>query len=171
MPHDDLDRDKMYTSRASGADDDDDADLELEPLDPELVAAEERRAAAAIEVHRSAIDVDAVYREFEANRDSEIVREWMDRLRNLRFQFGTRHLLILTAIVAVLVVLSMWMGTGTVIMVGIMLGVAGLTLLLKLEENKYQEEADRRRQKMYAERRAAQARANGLPVDDDEDDE
>jgi hypothetical protein len=132
MPHDDLDRDKMYTSRASGPDEDDDADLELEPLDPELVAAEERRAAAAIEVHRSAIDVDAVYREFEANRDSEIVREWMDRLRNLRFQFGTRHLLILTAIVAVLVVLSMWMGPGTVIMVGIMLAVAGLTLVCRL---------------------------------------
>jgi hypothetical protein len=165
MPHDNLDRDKMYTSRASDADDDD-ADLELEPLDPELIKAEERRAAAAIEVHRAAIDVDAVYREFEANRDSEIVRVWMDRLRNLRFQFGTRHLLILMAFVAVLIVLSMWMGLGTVIMIGIMLAVGGLTLLLKLEENKFQEEADRRRQKMYAERRAAQARANGLPVEE-----
>jgi len=168
MPHDDLDRDKMYTSRAAGSDDDD-ADLELEPLDPELIAAEERRAAAAIEVHRAAIDVDAVYRDFEANRDSEIIKEWMDRLRNLRFQFGTRHLLILMTIVAVLIVLSMWINIGTMIIVGIMLGVAGLTLLLKLEENKFQEEADRRRQKMYAERRAAQARANGLPVEEDED--
>ena len=72
MPPDDLDRDKLYSADA--------VDggfrrrrLELEPLDPEVLAAEQRRAAEAIDVHRTAIDVNEVYRDFDANRDSEIV--------------------------------------------------------------------------------------------------
>ena len=90
MPTDDLDRDKLYSA---GGDNDDGADYELEPLDPEVLAAEERRAAEAVEIHKKSIDIDEVYREFEARRDSEIVEEWFQRFRNFRFQFQVKHLL------------------------------------------------------------------------------
>jgi magnesium-transporting ATPase (P-type) len=165
-----LDRDKLYTAGADDSDSDD-AELELEPLDPEVLAAEQRRAAAALEVHRTVIDVDEVYRDLDVNRDTAIVDEWLDRLRNFRFQFQVKHLLVLTAVVAVVLVLSVWISLGTVFIVGFMLAVAGVSLYLKLEENKRQEEADRRRRKMYAERRAELARQSGQPVDIEDLDE
>ena len=147
-------RQDVYGPPTTGfdCDDSDDAELELEPLDPEVMAAEERRAAEAIEVHRTAIDVNEVYRDLDANRDSEIVEEWVDRLRNFRFQFQVKHLLILTAVVAVLLVLQHVDRPRHDVHRRHHAGVAGVSLYLKLEENKRQEEADRRRQKMYAER-------------------
>jgi hypothetical protein len=166
MAPDDLDRDKIYTA---GADDgDSDAELELEPPDPQVLAAERQRAAAAINAHRKVINIDEVYRDIDANRDSEIVAEWVDRFRNYRFQFQIRHLLILTAVVAMLLAIRQWINLGTVFIVGIMLAVAGVSLYLKLEENKRQEATNRRRQKMYAERRAQQGVQTGQRVDDDD---
>jgi hypothetical protein len=180
MPSDDLDRDKMYTA---GADDmavdngdDDDGELELEPPDPDVIASEERRAAAAINVHKKAIDVNEVYRDLDANRDTEIVEEWLARARSFRYQFQIKHLLILTAVVAVLLMLHEWIGIGKVFLLGFAAAVIGISIYLKLEENKRHEAAARRRRKMYAERRAAQAAATGVPIeadkfDDDFDDE
>jgi hypothetical protein len=163
MPSDKLDRDKLYSANS----DDDDADLELEPLDPAIAAAEERRAAEAVEAHRKAIDINEVYRDFEANRDSEIVRELMSRMGNFRWQFRTKHLLILIALAAVMLVL--WragIGLATPILLLVMGAVVGLTLFLKWEENKRQEEAERRRDRMYAERRATLARQSGQLPDE-----
>jgi len=162
MATDDLDRDKLY---AAGADDldCDDAELELEPPDPAVLAAEKRRAAEAIEAHRKAIDVDEVYRDLEANRDTQIVEEWLARLRNVRFRFQLRHLLILVTVVAAVLSLKVVMnvGFGTLLVVAIMLAIAGISLYLKLEENKRQEAADRRREKIYAERRTRDAHTSG----------
>jgi hypothetical protein len=155
MAPDDLDRDKLYTADADDSESDD--ELELEPPDPEVLAAEQRQAAEAINAHRKAIDINEVYNDLDANRDNMIVAEWLARWRGYRFQFQIRHLLILTAVVALLLAVRHWIYLGTLFIVGIMLAVAGISLYLKLEENKRQEEADRRRQKMYAERRAHQA--------------
>ena len=170
MALDDLDRDKLYTAGADDLDSDD-AELELEPPDPAVVAAEQRRAAEAIDAHRRAINVSEIYRDLDANRDTQIVEEWLGRLRTFRFQFQVRHLLILTAVVAIVLALSQWVGLGTVFIVAIMLAVAGVSLYLKLEENRRQEAANHRRQKMYAERRAQQARATGQRVEAEEFDD
>jgi hypothetical protein len=182
MPSDDLDRNKMYTAGADDMavdnrddSDDDDGELELEPPDPDVIASEERRAAAAINVHKKAIDVNEVYRDLDANRDTEIVEEWLARARSFRYQFQIKHLLILTAVVAVLLMLHEWIGIGKVFLLGFAAAVIGISIYLKLEENKRHEAAARRRRKMYAERRAAQATANGVPIEadkfDDESDE
>ncbi len=167
MARDDLDRDKIYSAGADHlpVDGKDDGELELEPLDPELLAAEQHRAAEAIEAHRKAIDIDEVYRDLEANRDSEILKAWVARLRNFRYQFQFMHLLIAMAAVAFLLVLSNWINLGNALLIVFMLGIAGVSLYLKLEENKQQEEADRRRRMMYAERRAQQTRLGGQPVE------
>jgi hypothetical protein len=174
----DLDRDKLYTSTSDDPDSDD-GDLELEPLDPELLAAEERRAAEAIDAHRKAIDINEVYRDLEANRDSEILSGWLARLgefRPGRFQFQIKHLLILTAVLAFVLALRTALGVGfvTMLIVGFMLAVGGVSLFLKFEENKRQEQVQRRREKMYADRRAKQLQASGqappMDWDSDEDD-
>ena len=80
-----------------------------------------------------------------------------------------KHLLILTAVVAMLLAFrtAFGVGFGTILIVAFMLSVAGVSLYLKLVENKRQEEANRRREKMYAERRARQAQKAGQPIDDD----
>lgn len=170
MPPDDLDRDKLYS--ADAVDDDDDDDLELEPVDPEVIAAEERRAAAAINAHRTTIDVNEVYRDVDANRDSAVLHDLAERLRNYRFQFQIKHLLIATAVAAIVLTLhKLGMRFFTMFALLVMGGVAGLTIYLKWEENKRQEEADRRRQKMYAERRAHQARLSSQVVEEEVDDE
>jgi hypothetical protein len=163
----------LYSANTGdGGGDDEDGDYELEPVDPEVIAAEQRRAAEAIDAHRTAIDVNEVYRDVDANRDSEILQELVGRLRNFRFQFQIKHLLIATAVAAVLLTLhKLGIRLVTFFALLIMGGVAGLTIYLKWEENKRQEEADRRRQKMYAARRAHQARLSGQAVVEEADDE
>lgn len=170
MPSDDLDRDRLYSAGTDDADADD-AELELEPVDPAVLAAEKRQAAEAIEAHRKAIDINEVYRDLDANRDSEILSDWLARLRSYRFRFQVKHLLVLTAVVALLLAVRglLGIGFGSMIVVMFMLAIGGVSLVLKLEENKRQEDANRRRQKMYAERRAQQARAAGLPVEPDDE--
>lgn len=169
----DLDRDKLYTSTPNGPDSGD-SDLELEPLDPELLAAEQRRAAEALEAHRTAIDINEVYRDLDDNRDSEILTGWARRLgefRPGRFQFRVKHLLILTAAIALVLAFHTAFGVGyfTMLIVGFMLAVAGVSLYLKIEENKRLEAANRRREQMYAERRKKQAQRVGQQADDDWD--
>ena len=159
MPSDDLDRDKLYAADAE----DDDFEYELEPPDPTVLDAEKRRAAEVVDSVRKSIDIDQIYRDIE-NRDTEVLDEWLSRARGYRFQFQIKHLLILTAIVAVLLTLRhLGVSLITFFVVSGMLLVGGITLYLQWQEKKRLEAADRRRQKMYAERRAALDAARHAP--------
>jgi len=151
MPPDDF---HLGRTTAASGDDDDNADYELEPPDAEVLAAEERRAAAQVDAVKRQIDIDDLYRDLEDNRDAEIIRSWVE---NLRFRFQVKHLLILTAVVAVLLAIARAGGGGIInaIVVSFMLAVIGLTLYLQWHERKRVAEADRRRERIYAERRAA----------------
>src|SRR5262245_59444794 len=102
MPTDDLDRDKLYSSPSEA---DDDFEYELEPPDPAIADPEKRRAAEVAETLKKSIDIDEVYRDLEARRDSEILEEWAARAGSFRYQFQIKHLLILTAVIAVLLTL------------------------------------------------------------------
>src|SRR5262245_25196021 len=79
----DPDRDKFY-SKPSAPPDDDDADYELEPVDPEIASAEERRAKEVAEYVKTSINIDDIYREAERNRGTEILEDWA---RNFKFRF------------------------------------------------------------------------------------
>jgi hypothetical protein len=152
MPTDDLNRDKIYSSDPE----DDDFEYEVEPPDPAVLDAEKRRAAEVIESTKKSIDIDEVYRDLDARRDSEILEKWAERARGYRYQFQIKHLLILTAVIAVLLTLHrLGVNLITFFVIGAMLAVGGLTLYLQWHERKRQQEADRRRERMYAERRAA----------------
>jgi hypothetical protein len=130
---------------------DDDAEYELEPPDADVLAAEERRAKAAIEATRRSIDIDEIYREDSRDRGAELLQEWT---RNLKFRFQVKHLLIGTAVLAIALTLWRWGILGTTLVILMMLSIAGLYLYLQWQEKKQRDEADQRRREMYARRRA-----------------
>jgi hypothetical protein len=138
--------------------DDDDAELELEPLDETI---EERQKQAALNAIRARIDIDEVYGDAERDHGGEIMENWF---RNFRFQFQLRHLLIATAVVAIILTLIKLQLFWTTLIVGVMLSTAGLYLYLRVEEKKHEVEAERRRQALYTRRRAQMAASMGAPL-------
>lgn len=155
MPADDVNRDKIYSSDPE----DDDFEYEVEPPDPAVLDAEKRRAADVTESVKRSIDIDEIYRDLE-NRDSEVMDAWLAKARGYRFQFQLKHLLVLTAVIAILLTLRrLGVNLITFTVVGAMMAVGGITIYLQWQEKKRLAEADARRQRMYAERRAAMDRA------------
>jgi hypothetical protein len=138
---------------------DEDADYELEPPDPDVIAAEERRAREAVEGSRMSIDIDEIYRESDRRQGNEILDDWA---RNFRagFRFQVKHLLIATAVLAIALALWRLQLFGTALVIGFMLSVAGVYLYVLWQEKKQQQEAARRRTEMYARNRAYHERVN-----------
>lgn len=152
---DDREREKFYSASKNVPDDE---EYELEPLDE---AAEARRSKAALDAIESRVDIDEIYREADRNRGSEILENWV---RNFRFQFQVKHLLIATAVLAIVLTLAKLQLFWTALIILFMLSVFGLTMYLSSEDKKQQAEADRKRQLLYARRRAQTARASGAHV-------
>src|SRR5688572_32151148 len=138
-----INRDKFCSPDAE----DDGDDYELEPPDADVLAAEELRAKAAIEETKMAIDIDEIYRQANRERGGEILEDWV---RNFQFRFQVKHLLIGTAVLAIVLTLAKLQFLGTTLVILVMLSVAGLYLYLQWQEKKQREEADRRREELYA---------------------
>ncbi|MEX2307066.1 MAG: hypothetical protein WD738_05710 [Pirellulales bacterium] len=145
---DDPERDKFYSSTSDDAAEGD--EYELEPLDPEVLAGEQRRAQETMETTRMSVDIDEIYREAERDRGREILESWA---RHLPRRFQIKHLLLATAVLAILLTLARLNLLGMLV-VAIMLSVAGVYLYLQWQEKKQQDEVAQRRHEMYARRRA-----------------
>jgi hypothetical protein len=158
---DDIDRDRIYTADVE----DDDAELELEPPDAEVIAAEERRAKEAIEASMMSVDIDEVYRDADRRDGGEILDKWA---RNFRFQFQVKHLLIATAVLAIVMTLWRLEILGQTLALFFMISIVAAYMYLQWLEKKQQDEADRRRQEMYARQRAYFDRRNRGPVGPEE---
>lgn len=78
--------------------DDDDDELELEPVDPEILAYEKSRASAKTDEALKKVEFDEIYEDPEHDPLLDV-----DKLRQFRFQ--TKHLLMLTAALAVVLAL------------------------------------------------------------------
>lgn len=139
----DLDRDKFYSA---GSEDDESDDYELEPPDAEVLAHEQRRAQESIDAARRAIDIDQIYRDTCERSGEEIFGEWF---KNRRFQFQTKHLLIATAVLAVLLVLWKFSLLGDFVLIAAMGCVFGIYAFVEWREKQFRDEAERRRQEMY----------------------
>ena len=142
-------RERFYSSDAA---DDEPDEYELEPPDEEVLASEERRNKEALESSLAAIDIDAVYREADRDVGSELLEGWLQRART-GFRFRIRHVLLVTAVLAIVLALYHHGMLGTTLIVLIMGSVAGLYFYVRWHENKHQAEAERRRQALYEERR------------------
>src|SRR4051812_44238277 len=152
----DPERDKFYSAPEPPPDDD--AELELEPPDETI---EERQKQLALNAIRARIDIDEIYRDADRDRGGEILENW---IRNFRFQFQLKHLLIATAVLAIILTLIKLELFWTTLIVGVMLSVGGLYAYLHWEEKKHEIEADRKRQALYARRRAQMAANMGAPL-------
>lgn len=156
---DNRDRDDFYLSKPK--DDADEGDeYELEPPDADVIAAEERRGNEAVEATRASIDIDEIYRDSDRQRSDEILQNWFRDFK-FGFRFQVKHLLIATAVLAIVLTLAKLQMLVTTVVVLVMLSVAGLYFYLQWQEKKAQEEATRRRQEMYARNRAAMQKLTG----------
>jgi hypothetical protein len=160
------DRDKFYSPPSKpNDDDDDDGDYELEPPDPEILANEVKRAKDAIDATNATIDIDEIYRDASQQRSDEILQNWFRGLRGFRFQ--VKHLLIATAVLAIILTVGAKMGWGGGFALLVMLSIGGLFFYFQWQEQKAEEEATRRRQEMYARRRAHFEKMSGKSAPED----
>ena len=91
----------------------------------------------------------------------EILENWVRDFRSFRFQ--VKHLLIATAVLAIVLTLwPSWICFGTAVVLLVMISVAGAVFLsCSGRRRRPQDEADRRRQEMYARRRAQFEKTTG----------
>jgi hypothetical protein len=150
----DDERTSQPAPQARHIEEDDDAELELEPIDPEILAGEKRRAAEAVEAATKASNIDQIYRDAEPLREFEIPKDLADKFR---FQFQLKHLLIATAALAFLLTLYQLHVLWTTLVIAFMLAVFVATAYVEWVERKRQANADRKRHEMYAARRAQAA--------------
>ena len=144
---DERDRDKFYSPPDLTVDD---GEYELEPLDPKIVAADQRHAKEVAEQVKASIDIDEVYRDADRNRSTEILENW---LRNFKYRFHIKHLLFATAVLAIALAVSTlgyFIPTFMLLIVG---SAAGLYLYLNWQDRKQQDEAYAKREELYAKRR------------------
>jgi hypothetical protein len=144
---DDPDRDKFYSAPDPIHDD---GEYELEPLDPAIVSAEKRHAQEVAEDVRSSIDIDDVFRDAERSRGTEILENWA---RNFHYRFHIKHLVIATAVVAIIIAakeLEQLIPMLTMLIIG---SIFGLYFYLNWQDRKQQAEAEARREELYAKRR------------------
>jgi hypothetical protein len=127
-------------------DDDDDYELELEPVDPEILAKERARATQRTETAASKIDVDELYGDTGGYSDLTV-----DLSQLKQFRFTTRHLLIATAFLAILLTLfRLFHGAKTIVIVAAVALAAGWIWALRLER-KQELERERRRAEFFGE--------------------
>src|SRR5688572_17703666 len=130
---DDIDRDRIYTADVE----DDDAELELEPPDAQVIAAEERRAKETIEASMMSVDIDEVYRDADRRDGGEILDKWV---RDFRFQFQVKHLLIATAVLAIAMTLWRLELLGTALAMFFMVSIVAVYMYVQWLERKQQNE-------------------------------
>jgi hypothetical protein len=122
---------------------DDDAELELEPIDPEILAIERQRGQHKIESVAGKIDVDELYGDSNSHADLDV--DWS---RWKQFRFSTRHLMMATALLAVGLTLKQMVGLcGAISVVAVTALVAGWVWVSRLERR--QDEARVRRREDF----------------------
>jgi hypothetical protein len=100
--------------------DDDDFELELEPVDPEVLAHSQRRVEEKTDEALRRVDVDELVRRPGADGYGDYDVDW-SKLR--QFRFTTRHLLILTAVLAFCMTLFLLLEGCMAIFVGSLIAV------------------------------------------------
>jgi len=122
------------------SDDDDDLELELEPVDPEILAVERERVRQKTDVAVANIDVDELFGHDSAYSDLSV--DWTSWRS---FRFTTRHMLGLTALLAIVmtvfILTDAWRATALVVAAAL---AAGWIWAMRLERRQAAERARRR---------------------------
>lgn len=125
--------------------DDDDFELELEPVDPEIIAHRQERAQHTVESAAKKIDVDELY---EPRSDYSDLELDLSGLKS--FRFTTRTLLLITAVVAVGMTIQLMYDGCMVIFVAMIVTVALGWYWISILERKQEAERLARREAFNA---------------------
>jgi hypothetical protein len=133
---------------------DDDDELELEPVDPEIIAHRQARVQQTVESAVKKIDVDELYEGHSNYSDLEL------DLSGLKsFRFTTRTLLLITAVLAIGMTVRLILGGCMAIFLGMIAAVSmGWYWVAQLDRQKELERA-RRREEFFANKGKPQAPA------------
>jgi len=123
---------------------DDDEDYELEPIDPDILALEKARGSKRTEAAVERIDVDELYGDTNDYSDLSV-----DLSQLKQFRFTTRHLLILTAVLAIVLTLFTLLNPIPAILVMAAVALAGGWFYASQLERRQQAERARRRAEFF----------------------
>ncbi len=160
-----VDRDKIY---GRDVDDSTDEELEVEPPDSDVLAHQKRAAEERVKLAEMSIDVDEVYRELDHRDAPALPFKLPDKLG---FRFQIKHMLIATAVLAML--LTMWRLGVLVNVVGVLIlsAMAAAVAYTELKEQQRCAEAERRwqeklerRRRYFEESNRARTRKPGSPA-------
>lgn len=142
---DEFDRQTFYRGQDPEADEED--DYEILPPDEEVIAGEKRRAEEAVAHASKAVDLDHLYRDHTDTAINDI----QDYLKDVRFQFGVKHLLMAMTALAVVFVLGRMMfgGLGTVLLILTFLTLAGAYGWITWQESIRYREWEAKRDELY----------------------
>lgn len=142
---DEFDRATFYRGLDPDADEVD--DYELLPPDEEVIAGEKRRAEQAVEHASKAVELDELYRE-DTSVTGEDIQEY---LKDFRFQFGVKHLLMAMTALALMFVVGRYVfgGFGTLLLVVTFVALASAYTWVTWQEQKRRQEWEHKRDELY----------------------
>ena len=136
---------------------DDDDELELEPVDPEVIRHQQERTKRKSREAEDAVDINEVFESIDVGDPVDL-----DQLK--QFRFTTRHLLIATAVLAVVMtVITRLGGCMGIFVSGVTALAAGWWFVLR-EESKRLAKLEADRQRFKAKLAARRAVEDGKPL-------
>lgn len=139
---DQFDREEFY--RGPDPEFEDEGEYELEPPDEEILARERKRAEESVELATRTVELRKLEQESDAIGDLEAGEVF----EGLEFKFGTKHLLIGMAILAVFLGLGMTVGFLPTFIVLTFVVVASSYAFIRWKENRRETDIENRRREI-----------------------
>ncbi|MEN1678850.1 MAG: hypothetical protein AAGJ46_04615 [Planctomycetota bacterium] len=172
---DPVDRDRFYRSttepseaKPTGRDfddefDDDGEDYELEPVDPDIIASEQRRAEEEVVRATTALDIDEVYEDANSGQDLD------EFLKDFKFRFQIKHMLMGTAALAVFLSAAKLIGSSVAaLMLLVLTALVVANAFLAWKDRRREAALDAKRKQLVERARCGEA---GEPQADELDDD
>lgn len=142
---DQFDRETFYRGEDPEAESEE--DYELMPPDEDVIEGEKRRAAETMSHASKAVDLNELYDEESLIGTDELE----DYIKQMRFRFGTKHLLLAMTLLAVVFAVGRYVlgGYGAVLVVLTFLALAGAYTWITWQENQRRAEWERKRDELY----------------------
>jgi len=135
-----------------------DGELELEPVDPEILEHQRQRVKNTTRALEDRVDIEEL---FEAAEQADPIT--IDEVK--QFRFNTRHLLTTTALLAVAMTVSIYLGACMGLFVGGCIALAAGWRVVMQKERSQRAAQERRRHQMELRLAAHRAAEDGEPVE------
>ncbi len=136
---------------------DEDDELELEPIDPEILDHQRQRGRQKTDQAQAAVDADLI-------RQAEELGDPVSLEDLKKFRFTTRHLMTLTALLALVMAFCQWLGAGLGLFVSAVIAVSSGWFFTMRREQHQRHAVDQLRQEL-ATQQADRTRSEGEQPD------